>query len=440
VSTVTATVTDTTGNTASSTVTYTLVASRGAAPLGSLTWATQGTVVRTTPGNAATALKTVPDGGTLELAAGVYNETLAPVANRAITIQPAPGAVVYLDGAGTRSQAIIASGRITVRGIGFRNYAPTGTSNGTATVFLGGTSAGTQFVHCWFQNIGKSPAISGETSDVTVASCTIEDCMYAGISMGTSVATTAPHRFKLVDTIIRRVNKGGYNDGQVSACKITRAKDVLFDNCYIEDVNGANGLWTDVSCTNPTAVNCELNGVGAVKAGTFGIEYEETEGGLIAGCKVYGGWAVGIGLVATGGVKVWNSDIRGNPVALDIRQDRPGNSYTNPLNSPGPNGPGLDDAPWLSKANKVYNTYLESAVGYKIALTVYTSKTGVGLMTWQQQLTEFKGNRFGAGTIQMGRADGVRDTLTAAQVGAAMGAGYSDITATVPADVAALLK
>jgi hypothetical protein len=372
---------------------------------------------------------TVPPGGTctpgkVNVLAGTYPGFSQTFPNGTKTTILVPeGQTAVLDGKGARS-AIVAGGKVDLFGdLRVTGYAPTSTENGSnVAVYYGGTAAGSEIDG---PTIGSKMAALGFEVPLILTKLTVDTCGYSGI-MGTTADGTV-----FGDVGVYRVNRDNHGqDGQLGAIKITRSANLRFTKAvHVEDTGGANGIWTDVSCRNPIVAGSKVL-TGAGKAAAVGLLLEETEGGYVVGAEIEGVFA--INLLATGHVKVWSTKATGS-VAMSIQQDRAKNSGTSDTQ------PNLSQtsAPWWAVGNEVCNSQLVATSGFKIALMAYADGPATGF-TGAQMLAGLRGNTY-TGSVQFGRTDGGRDTLTATQLAATLGARFSPTPQDVPAEVAGML-
>lgn len=363
------------------------------------------------PGTESKPRATPMQGKTNVMLGGTYNG-FRFFATQPGTIMSAPGATVVWEGNGAPN-AITAGALLNLRGtLIAQNYSPTSKENGSnAVVYFGGNVGGSEIDGLV---ISKSKQAGlGFQVPLKITNLTVADSGYSGV-LGTTADGTTFGSVKVL-----RSNRGGNaQDGQLGSIKMTRSKDLRFTKgVYIEDPGGGEGLWTDVSCRNPVATGV------TVKGGSVGIHYEETEGGIIAGSTVTDA-TFGLTLLATGHVRVWGNTVSGASVAMSIQQDRLKNEGTYPPNLT------QEQAPWWAVGNEIGANVLAATVGYKIAFMAYADGPAKGMLVGTDMFQSLKNTSY-AGSVQLGRKDGGRDTVSAAT--------YTG-TPTIPADIAALLK
>lgn len=399
----------------------------------------KGAVV-TTPGHARAALAKVPRGGTLVLRGGTYTEALGTI-RKNVTIQPYPGETVWLDGRHSLPTAFIADAVVNLHDLGIRNYAPSRTDWLRAMVFYGGHSGGSVVQDCTFE--GSRMASLQFAVPLTITGNVFRDNGWSGV-MGTTA-----NGLVFTDNTITGMNRDHHPaEPETAGIKLTRSANVVMKRNTVTDVPGAYGIWFDVSSTNAHVIGNHVDGrsVGGRAAMKQAAEFELYEGGVVAGNTFTGAASAGLRLIDAGHLRVWNNDLRGNPIGLWIQQDARKNSGRDRANL----RPAV--APWLALGNEICNNTFDGHSqlwAYDSGRKEYAGADMVGRVA---------GNWFAPApsssmAIRLGRrGTSASDSLNAAQLRAALGSrggpNYQGTTAAsaasgrvpVPSDIAALMK
>jgi hypothetical protein len=329
----------------------------GAEPLGSLVFPVpvEGTVVEVAPGGVQAAIDAAPPGRLTVIAtAGSYADVVTVPRGKQVTIQPRSypslgrSDVVWFDGQGRIARQITASDSLTLLGIGTRHHAGDWESDTSRTdslhapIYFGGSSPG-RMEQCHI----TSTAANGFSFIVpmTIRHVTVEDVGHTGF-----FGTTA-HDSVVEHVLVRRYNaQGRAPEPESAAFKLTRTRGATVRDIWIEDGNGAHGLWLDVSCTDFEVVSAvvagaEVDGRLPIKTG---LNLELSERGVVVDAQVTGTSAAGIVCLDTGHVRIWSSDLRGNNAGLLLlKSDRFNDGEA-------PNGSAAD-VPWVTSAIEVGN-------------------------------------------------------------------------------------
>lgn len=353
---------------------------------------------------------------------GTYNGAAwYPPAGKVTTLIIPEGQTAVLEGKGSLPDALRCSGLTKVYGdVVVQNYKSTSTTNGSnAPVYFGGTSVGSEIDGMTIQKCNM--AALGFQVGITLRNLTVADMGYSGI-MGTTGDGTVLDRVK-----VSRVNlaKRG-QDGQLGAVKITRSANVSISDSSVDDAGGIHGLWLDVSCRNPHIVRNKVTG-----SASIGIHVEQAQGGIIAGNTIDGP-VFGMGLLASGALRVWGNKVTAASVAMNLQQERLRNDGSKTENL------SKEAAPWWTVNNEVCNNDLTATGGHRIAFMAYADGPAKGMLDAPAMLSALRGNVFG-GSVQLGKLDGTRPTIAPAALGSVLGAKYSNERQPVPADIAALL-
>jgi parallel beta-helix repeat protein len=392
-------------------------------------------------GGAKAALAKVPSGGTLVLRGGTYAEALGTI-TKSVTIQSYPGETAWFDGGGSKASAFLANAKVNLYDVGVRNYSPAKTGWMRGMVCYSSGATGSVISGCTFTGSKMaSMAISGA---LTITGNTFSNNGWSGI-MGTDADNLV-----FTGNTISGMNRDNHApEPETAAIKLTRSANVLIKNNTVTDVAGAYGIWFDVSSTNAKVIGNHVDGksVGGRAAMKQTAEFELYEGGVCAGNVFTGSANAGLRMIDAGHLRVWNNDLRGNPISMWLQQDSRKNSGSNPANLK----PAV--APWQSIGNEVCN----NSFGPRSQLWAYDS--GNHTFSGEDMLGRVAGNWFaippkGVLAIRMGRKGSTAvDSLSMAQLKSALGStkggtNYQGASSTdaakarvaVPADIAALLK
>lgn len=385
--------------------------------------------VDTNPGSRAKPRRTPVVGESVAFHPGSYPgfTWFAPNGSHQSWFAP-PGKTVFLDGQGTTKRMLTAGGVVNLYGdIHITSYAPAPSRDNTCVaVYYGGTAAGSEIDGPTIEK--SSQAALGFQVPMKLSRLLVTDTGYSGI-LGTAADGTV-----FGDVQVLRVNRGNHvHDGQLGAVKMIRSKNVkLGPKVLTEDHNGANGLWCDVSCRTPQFVGSRVR-TGASRPAKVGLLFEQTQGGIVHGVEVEGECAARI--AATGGLRVWDNRFIGTNIALHLWQDRLAHLGNDPNNLPG--GATIADVPWWTVGNEINNNTLTATGGYRIALAAYADGPALGMLLGADMFTALKGNAF-TGSVQLGTATDQRETVTPAQLAAALGSKYAAGRVPVPPEIAAL--
>ena len=217
---------------------------------------------------------------------------------------------------------VVASQKISWKGVGVRRYAPDKTGDVGAPFYYGGSSAGSLFENV----VVRQSAIAGmalNKPNMTVRYCTLEDNMHAG--MGGSYCDGL-----LVDSCVMQNNNQGKFKAQptTAGIKVTDCLGAIVRNCYVVDNTDAMGIWFDVSCVRVNILHNYIAG-----AHYDGITMELSSGGFLGGVQyrsvVAGnyidGAKFGVGCLDSSYTDLYNNTFI-NCISADImmqRDDRP---------------------------------------------------------------------------------------------------------------------
>lgn len=242
-------------------------------------------------------------------------------------------------------------------GIGVRRFSPTAVEWAGSAIYSADQDkvAGSLFQDCVFEQMSTSAINLSDNADVTIRSCTIQDCGHSGVHMsgGTLLFT---------QNLLRRINFQKWRaEPTTAAVKIIRADQFTVSHNHISDVWGAMGIWLDVSCTRWAIVGNRVpGGAGALgKAMRVGIEAEEADGGKYGGVQYRSIIAANTVTDATTGIKVLCSgyiDIVNNTISgadttggnIYVQQDRGKNSEK-------PGNRTVEECPWWTVGNRLIN-------------------------------------------------------------------------------------
>ncbi|MBV9831427.1 MAG: hypothetical protein JOZ82_07500 [Marmoricola sp.] len=376
------------------------------------------------PGTQASPRATLTPGAVNVLTGGTYYGYSQRLPPDTVTTAIVPrGQTAVFDGQGRVKSALECAGVTNLYGdLRVTSYVPASQNVGAnAPIYFGGTAAGSEIDGLLVSD--SAMAGLGFQVPLVLTKLTVDSCGYSGI-LGTTADGTTFGRVRVM-----RTNRDHYMpDGQLGAVKITRSADLYFGpDVYVEDTGGAIGIWTDVSCRRPRIVGSQVR-TGFGTPAQVGLQIEETEGGVVVDTDIEGVYAANI--VASGHLHLWDNRFTGSSVALQVRQDRPRNSGTNPAN--------LDpaEAPWWTVGLTVSNNLLTATTGAQVAPAVY-SDPGYGLAA-TDMLASLKGNTL-IGTVDLGDASGNRDDYGEEQLAAHLGAVFDPNRQPMPPEVAGLL-
>ncbi len=287
---------------------------------------------------------------------------------------------------------VIASQRISWKGIGVRRYAPDKTSDVGAPFYYGGSSAGSSFENV----VVKQSSIAGwalNKPNMTLRYCTAEDNMHTGI--GGSYCDGL-----VVDSCAMQNNNVGKFKAQptTAGIKITDCLGVTVSNCYVVDNTGGMGIWFDVSCVKVNVLHNYIKG-----AHYDGITMELSAGGYISGVQyrsiVAGnyidGAQFGIGCLDSSYTDIYNNTFI-NCTSADImmqRDDRPLNTGNKTRT--------LAECSW----DTTYNTNVNNILGpCTIPIRVFDSNNNRSADVMYNEVRNNTITKLSGGIIQWGNA------------------------------------
>ena len=194
------------------------------------------------------------------------------------------------------SRAVVASGHVTLRGIGVRRYATSLPKMGT--IYLGGKDSASVLENLVVED-NATQGISVATGQVVIDRVTSRDNGMVGLH--------AAYADGLVirNCLITGNNTQRFNQEPAAAgIKVGRSRGVTLTGNRIEDNHRINGIWLDESVVGFTIARNTVRG-----ALPTGILAELSDTGVIAGNDVVGG-REGITLYNTGRVTVANNVVR----------------------------------------------------------------------------------------------------------------------------------
>ena len=275
-------------------------------------------------------IDSTPTGGTLDVPACVYRETVT--ISRPITINGYGAVIDGRDAAGSvvRQQWMkVNASDVTVRGFTMR-YA----SNDYSIGALETAQTGVQrflLEDCDVSYAYININLTG-TTDSEIRNCAIHDAKHLGIR----VAAPAIHgglRNRITGNRIYHNDRTGEPDPNADAGGLkATGQDYLLLNGNVVYDNGEKGLWLDVSCLNATISNNKVH-----HHDTAGIMDETSTGTKIFGNAVWKngfgpwgtwGWGAGILISSSKGAQVYNNVVAWNNVGISVisqsRSDSPG--------------------------------------------------------------------------------------------------------------------
>lgn len=303
-------------------------------------------------------------------------------------------------------QFIVASGRTDLLGIGVRRYSPETMEFLNAMIYMGGSNDGAIVENCHFRE-SHLAALHITRPNMRVSRNTIENGGQTGVH------AYQAHNLVFEQNYIHHINRMSWQpEPTTAAAKFTMANFVVVRHNVVHDVNGAYGLWFDVSMNRFKIYGNETSAGAEVMK--HGIEVELSGGGYfnstqhtsyIVGNKTEN-CKVGILVFDSSDVVVSNNDMRGSEVGLQIWQDKRfnegplhGQTYT------------FEELPWIARNNKALNNVYRPGGGYNLQLVAYDDG-GVQNLLGLEMVTLIAGEWFypapPGSAVQLGRLGGAR--------------------------------
>lgn len=287
---------------------------------------------------------------------------------------------------------VVASQRISWKGVGVRRYSPDNTSSVGAPFYYGGTSAGSLFENVIIKQSAMA-ATNLNKPNITVRNCTIEENMIAGIGGAFCDGI-------VIDScVLQNNNQGKFQPQPITgAIKITDCNVAAVTNCLIADNVNAMGVWFDVSCVRVSIVNNFISG-----NHYKGIEVELSDGGNLAGTQYRGvvagnyitGANFGISCLDSGYTDFYNNTIV-NCTSADIMMQRD----DRPLNT-GDRTRTLQECPWDTVGNVCINNIMGPCT---IPIRVFDSNNSRSADAMNNQVRYNLFTKLSGGIVQWGNA------------------------------------
>ncbi len=219
---------------------------------------------------------------------------------------------------------LMATGTVTVRGIGIRRYAPAMIEWRNAALMVGAHSVVEQVTieHASLDALG----ISGP--GCVVRRCTLQDTGHSG------AMSDNPSGIIFEQNVIRRINRNQFDPEPTTAgFKVTRCfAGVTIRFNWLEDVYNGSGIWLDTTVNRSRIYGNTIVGTsayGAMGRMKSAIAIEASDGGVYDGVQYYT-YIVGnrirdmrisgILIFDSGWIKCWNNDVSA-AVCLYVWQD-----------------------------------------------------------------------------------------------------------------------
>ena len=174
------------------------------------------------------------------------------------------------------------------------------------------------------------------------------------------IGANAAYNLVIKDSIVDNNNLQHFKPAPVSGgIKVTRSRGVTVTNSEVSK-NLSAGIWCDESCYNVNVTNNVVN-----NNSTTGIQLELSELGIIAGNQTLNN-NMGIQIINTGGVKIFNNEIGGSKqFGIKLSGDTRRNSNTS-LTGHDPQRPNPDSTvPWIIKNIVISNNVFGSGGLYQ---------------------------------------------------------------------------
>ena len=288
---------------------------------------------------------------------------------------------------------VVASQRISWKGVGVRRYSPDDTNSVGAPFYYGGVSGGSLFENVVIKQSAMAAANLNKPN-ITVRNCTIEENMIAGIGGAFCDGI-------MIDSCIVQNNNQGQFQAQpvAGAIKITDCNMATVKNCLIADNDNAMGIWFDVSCVRVSILHNYVTG-----AHYDGMTYEESDGGNLSGTQyrsvIAGNYVTGarygLECLASGYADIYNNTLI-NCTTADImmQQDR-GLNTANRTRT-------LQECPWDTVHNAVVNNIL--GAGVVIPIRIFDSYNNRDANTMANEFRNNTITKLSGGIVQWGDAN-----------------------------------
>lgn len=373
-------------------------------------WDRPANAIDANPSNINAVIPTVPAGGTLVLAGGTYTERWR-FTNNPMTVQPAPGAKVVLDGQGAAGEAILAKVKVTIRGITFRNFNAVDPARWEHGLLFPTGSSGSVLEHCRFEDFkGTSGNFTRGAVVVTNrGSMTIRHCEFYRQDQG-HISCNVTNGLVIENCIFSDSNLTAGSKDTSAGMKFTRAENLIFRNNYVEKLNApVAAIWFDVFCIGAQVVNNVIN-----TPGSYSYIFAELSADIIvANNRGFGGSKFAVWIFDSANVRCWNNDIDGGTSwQFGIMQD-------NRRNVNGESGDPRADG--ISRGNEAVNNIM--GPNYDLFQVYAMDEYKVPYVpeyTAEQMWSRIEGNQMVKGTrgsqAGWGRLNRQRESLTLEQL------------------------
>ena len=343
----------------------------GAAPLGSADFGVPYGAVIVAPGGLRAAVSAAPANAVLVLRGGTYTEQVN--IGKPLTIQNYPGEVVWVDGKNTLQWAFIFKAKITMRGIGVRNYKILDENTFERGVMLPDGCDGSVLDQCWFTDFGDTAVQVFQNTGITISNCTF---MRSGTNHIGSDRTT--------NLIVRNYYMKDANlqlrtmQPTTSAQKHTRCQGTIIRDGIIDGAPKVGGIWFDWGCYNVQIINntitgCEYEQIQVEAGGKFIVAYNRCVGPSTYNIRLYD----------SNDCRVYNNTTSGGRNGhINSIQDERRASTSDPNYSNG--------VKWVSARNEFVNNQCDGNYVY-CQLGVYDDRA---VLRGEEMVTKIAGNVF----------------------------------------------
>lgn len=306
--------------------------------------------------------------------------------------------------------ALIASGRLDMYGIGIRRYSPNTVKGFNGLIYGGGSSDGTILENCHFRESAVA-GIEYIRPGLQVRSCTIQDVGWTGINL------TNTDNLLIEKCLIRRGNLCMWDGAPAtSGIKVVRSDSPTIRWNYLEDFPNAGAIWYDVSNIRSKMYGNYIDGRSKGRGAMATMLFQEiSDGGFVDGVQhknyIVGNYTIGgrgSSNVQSSHSEWWNNTFEANTEAgLLLDADRAENS-----GSPAANRT-HEVCPWAVNDVRIMNNRFgvpASGGSYPIRLRARDSIAGTKRWLGWGMIARLSGNAFLGGNpphhVQLGDVNG----------------------------------